>query len=673
MFGNDRPGWQRYLGAILVVGLVIGLRALVDPWLGDRFTFVTVLLAVILAFWFGGREPAMLAFVLSLVATTYHFVPPRSSALIRDPVDQLGLVVYTLLAAGFITLGEVMRRAYQRSKTSNLELLAAKQRLEQETIHLQQSQKRLREQRTELKKAKQAAEEANRAKSCFVANISHELRTPMSGILGMTELALAEPLSPTVRDYLETAKSSADTLLLLLNELLDFSRMESGKLVLEQLPFQLRHLLDETLKIFAANCREKGIGLTCNVPDEIPETLVGDALRLRQILVNLVGNAIKFTAQGHVAVYVGIQTQSTDEVQLRFTVEDTGIGIASENLERILAPFVQADVFTTRRHGGTGLGLSISNSLVQLMGGQLSIASKLGHGSTISFTARFGRQPVTAVPPQPTSVPPADLDQPTRQSLRVLLAEDTAANQKVVRYVLTKRGHTVDIAANGQQAVAMVGQQTYDVVLMDVQMPVLDGFQATAAIRAMEEPTKARIPIVAMTAHAMRDDQQRCLAAGMDGYLAKPITARALIDLVEGLAKPHAEPVSTAAEKPRQPQETMVFDLDAAVAQCFGKREMFEEMVDYYFENAPQMLAEIQRGLAAQDAVAIARAAHKLRGTVVYLQAQSVAASAQRVEQLGQSDDWPAMAGAVRQLVAEVAQLNNALVSHRPARPQRVS
>jgi PAS domain S-box-containing protein len=386
-----------------------------------------------------------------------------------------------------------------------------------------------------LRRLAETAQAANMAKSQFLANMSHELRTPMNAILGMIDLVLGESLPPAACDHLQTARESADTLLELLNEILDLSRIEAGRFDLESVPFSLRKTVEQVMKILGVRAAEKGLDLVCDVPADVPDALVGDPLRLRQVLVNLVGNAIKFTPKGEIQLRAAIGVRESQRVSLKFSVADTGIGISPEDRQRIFAPFTQADASTTRRYGGTGLGLTISQKLVELMGGRIWVESQSGKGSTFHFTAQLG----LGVDGQPGPEVPrvtAPLAQPTRP-LRVLLAEDTRANQKLVIHVLGKRGHHVAIAADGQQALDLVEQQEFDVVLMDVQMPRLDGFQVTAAIRKLPIPAKARLPIIAMTAHALKGDEERCLAAGMDSYLSKPINGRELTELVERLGR----------------------------------------------------------------------------------------------------------------------------------------
>jgi two-component system, sensor histidine kinase len=547
-----------------------------------------------------------------------------------------------LLEAGITSVRKGQLKPIQVSRTGDeieylgesfnrmIEALAASQ--EEIRLHRELLEDRIHQRTEELERAMHGALNASQAKSEFLANMSHELRTPMNGLLGMLDLALDGGVSGEQKDQLETAQRCAYSLLALLNDILDLSKIEAGKMMLEKIPFDARAVVEDCVKSQAAKAGQKRIDLRFEADPGPQPALLGDPLRVRQIVANLLSNAIKFTDYGKVLVKLELSPSRDNRVTATLQVTDTGPGIPSDKLATIFEKFTQADGSITRKYGGTGLGLAITRRLVEIHGGEVHVDSKVGKGSTFRVTL-----PCEVAPAAVTDTQPAQQEirgEPLRPSptARLLLVEDNLVNQKVVLAILRKKGYHIDVANDGREALTKLAAATsetpYDLVLMDVQMPVLDGLEATRLIRL--EARWDRLPVVAMTAHAMNGDRERCLQSGMNAYISKPVQPAHLIATIERqLASGDRHSATTPSPLERVLTDRMIED-----------SAMMNDMLRLFLQIAPERLDRIEAAAIRADAATLQREVRKISVAADQLDSASLRECAHRVQQAAAAGDF---------------------------------
>ncbi|MDM8516869.1 ATP-binding protein [Desulfobacterales bacterium HSG16] len=507
-------------------------------------------------------------------------------------------------------------------------------------------QQRLNKAIKEVEEAREIAVAASMAKGDFLANMSHEIRTPMNAIIGMTDLALNVELHPKVKSYLSTVKKSAHSLLMLINDILDLAKIEAGKMDLEVAAFKLSDVADSLYAMFSSKTSEKGLELLISIEEDVPQRLIGDSLRLGQVLINLTNNAFKFTEKGHIFLNIELVEFRSERVLLKFMVEDTGIGIPLEILPTLFKSFTQADSSTTRKYGGTGLGLSICNLLAELMGGEIWAESTLQSGTRFYFTAEFGLDLNASNDENTDSAIKTDISEKEMMEqlvgARVLLVEDNSINQQVAVEILGSVGIIVDIADNGQEAVEAIHSSPYDAVLMDVQMPVMDGLEASIEIR--KDGRFNDLPIIAMTAHAMKGDREKCIEAGMNDYITKPINTNDLFAILSGWISDEGEGIvldESCVDQP-DPDEWMKetefspampgIDGHACLKELGGNKNLLLKLLNEFTGRYADSVSEIRNALNKGDLEFVQRLGHTLKGVSGIFSAKQLYAASLKLE-----------------------------------------
>ena len=520
--------------------------------------------------------------------------------------------------------------------------------------HLQNLENKVLVRTRELEAARVQAEEATKAKSEFLANMSHEVRTPMNGIIGLARLMMDTRLSGEQRQYMESLAISAENLLTIINDILDISKIEAGKVTIESVPFSLERYLNKTIQPFHMKAREKNVSLAQNFGADIPETLVGDPVRLTQVLDNLLSNALKFTSEGRVTVEC-TQTERTDETAtLGFSVADTGIGIPPRALDAVFDKFTQADTSTTRLYGGTGLGLTITKNLVELMGGEITVESTEGEGSTFSFTIPFGLPKPGDIAVQPEG---GDDDIRAARPLRILVVDDVPINQFISQKIIAKTGdHLIACAGNGREAVEKWEEGGYDLIFMDVQMPVMDGLAATRTIRGKEHALGPKVHICAMTANAMKEDMAICREAGMDSYIAKPVREHEVVTIIKRVAGEAVAAPSFAAEACEAADGSPpVFDRQGLLERLGGEEAFLAKLVAMFTSAASGYLDALGDAVAQGDVDAIRLQAHSIKGAAANIGAgvlRAISAEMEAAAKAGEQEGMPRLYAALRDAFA---------------------